>query len=291
LQREGYAFNSSLDASEKIEVWATAATRAKIPDMIVIELAVSDGPALDSDRDITSATRRIVEACEKLLVHNEEQEAKRGPALLYFDSFFSAPSAEIAEGHCNRAPDHIRADEFQWKRAPLRADPHLCASYYYAGTNHDQITVPNGVPIVSYRVAVWPFLTIPPVEKYMAPGGYDQPQEVHERMAELLGGALISRARRLAGCVGANSSFVIPDSRTGTVALFKSEERAEGLCLENAFGLSAISFLGLSSLEAKALFPPDSAGSKGFWKFGEDRPGKPGWIHEVSKPFEGITTI
>ena len=315
LRQEGYAFNSSLDASEMLlrqaQKWILSRTdNQPQPDLVIVELAASDGSVIGSDRIITSATRRLVSAFEMIHeVHSTKssgaktppppagaalkQHRAKAPALLYFDSFFKAPSTQVAASHCNRSPQiqktntNLTQDPEGWNRATLTSDPYLCASYYYAGTNHDQATVPSGVPVVSYRAAVWPFLAFPPSNAYMAAAGQNQPQDVHDKLAEVIGSALISKSRQIVSCLQTNATRF--DSRVGKVTLFRSEELSEGLCLGvlRSVSISSFSLDGPSDLERQSTFSPQQGG----WKFYEDRPGKPGWIYESARPVQNAAVI
>jgi hypothetical protein len=207
-----------------------------------------------SDRTIFTATQSLLSALHGI------------PALLYFDSFFLAPSVDIATSQCN----------IDFARRTLFSDAHICPQYYYASIAHDQATVPAGVPVVSYRFGVWPFMNKPPPIWSMRRSGNHQPEEIHVVMAHFLFEALLVRAGRYFGC------HEFQKAPPGHLRLFMAEEHEHGLCpTQHAYIYSPLSKgAGNPGLEEGAISNEGIIGSS--WKFYEDSPGKPGWIFEGS---------
>jgi len=110
LQNEAHAFNSSVDASQhlskEVSLWVSGVrpdTGQKTPDMVIVELAGSDS-ALDSDSKTTAATLQLVNSLKQYQLHLHKMNAppkglhhhsQRNLALLYFDTFYKAPTAEV----------------------------------------------------------------------------------------------------------------------------------------------------------------------------------------------------
>jgi hypothetical protein len=267
IQTEPYAFQSSLNLSYHFLIESKSNSTSNhsiyLADLIVVDMASSDGAEIISDMTMISATQRIISS---IALHNSNSENNRFHrdyiGLLYFDTFYKASNHHEASVHCGR----VRG------RRSLRSDPNMCAAYYYASNNHDQATIPSGVPVISYRYAVWPFLDNPPPEKYMASIGFTQPQHVHNYVGRLIAGALLDRARNQFKCLNSTSKS------SDRLMYFANKEREQGIC-----GLSGTNFMvspTSGGLKRLAVFNLTDPTNRQPWNYFEDFPGKPGWIFE-----------
>ena len=242
-----------------------------------VELASADASDANvSEAAAFEATRSIVASLARVAARAADPTA--APALLFLETYHFAASEAAAAQICAARPG----------RALMKHDPRLCSSFYYMQTTHARAIVPRGAPLVSYRDVAWPIVDHPPGEQPWAArdDAAQQPPDVHARVASVLALALAERAKAALGCDGgARADATAPAaqerSRDEEQAhpvqahkdMFESEERAAGLCTDDA--LTVLS-PPLGTLERGAR--ADSAA----WRYYEDRPGKPGWIFNAS---------
>ena len=290
-----YAFNSSVQLAQLLEEQATAASALfDGVDIFIVDLGSSDATSNLRGRMTIEASKKIVKAYGNLSSTHDGTAA-----LIYVELPYLASNANEAQQHANAVNGAVLT------RNPQVANPYfgeyfldasanselaqpsfaryLCARmtnhYYNMNTTdvhawHAQATVRSGVPIISYRAAVWPVIGSPPLCcEYWSPTGHHQPQLVHHRIASYVLLALQQRFHETTGCGGSSHDNSNDNAVKKLVPYMRP--RAENADEESIAACSNERLTWLSVYEGQfaTTISDGTSSTKSGWKFYEDRPG------------------